>query len=77
VFTARVIADGQFFMGDTDVATGRDAHRLEAGKTYAGNVLDSIPTETQFVEFSKASRATFHSSQLEELPGEYRLVPVR
>jgi hypothetical protein len=77
MFTARVIADGRFFMGDTDVATGRDAHSLEAGKTYSGNVLDSMPTETQYVEFSRASRATFHSSELEELSGNYRLVPVR
>jgi hypothetical protein len=77
MFTARVIADGRFFMGDTDIETGRDAHSIEAGKTYSGNVLDSIPTETQYVEFSKSSRATFHSSELEELPGNYRLIPVR
>jgi hypothetical protein len=76
MFTARVIADGRFFMGDTDTETGRDAHKLEAGKTYAGNVLDSMPTETQYIEFSRASRATFRSSELEELPGDFRLIHV-
>jgi hypothetical protein len=76
-FTAKVIADGRFFMGDTDVETGRDAHKIEAGRTYSGNVLDSMPTETHYVEFSKARRATFTSAQLEELPGSFRLIPVR
>jgi hypothetical protein len=75
--TARVIADGRFFMGDTDAETGRDAHKLDAGKTYAGNVLDSMPTETQYIEFSRASRATFRSGELEQLPEDFRLIHVR
>ena len=77
MFTARVKADSRFFMGDTDIETGRDAHKLEAGKTYSGNVIDSMPTETHYIEFSRAKRATFRSDELEELPGNYRLIPVR
>jgi hypothetical protein len=77
MFRAKVIADGRFFMGVTETETGRDAHKIEKGKTYSGNVLDSMPTETQYVEFSDTTRATSHSSELEELPGDYRLIPVR
>jgi hypothetical protein len=77
MFTAKVIADGRFFMGDTEKDTGRDAHEIEKGKTYSGNLLDSTPTLTKYIEFSGSTRATFHSSELEELPGEYRLIKVK
>lgn len=74
MFTARVKADGRFFIASIVVPVNRDAHKLEPGKQYQGHVLDSMPTQTHYVEFSKATWETFSSAELEELPGDYRLI---
>lgn len=73
MFTARVKADGRFFMGAIEIPAYRDVHKLEPGKRYQGHVLDSMPTETQYVEFNRATWAEFSSEELEDLPGDYRL----
>lgn len=76
MFAAKVITDGRFFIADTDAETGGDAHALEPGKSYWGNVLESVPTATQYVEYSGASRACFDSADLIDLPGDFRLTRV-
>jgi hypothetical protein len=43
VFTAKVKADGRFFIGAIEVAPHhRDAYTLQPGKRYLGHVLDSV-----------------------------------
>jgi hypothetical protein len=36
--------------------------------------LDSVSTETKHIEFSKASRATFHNRVSEEVPRDFGLI---
>jgi len=73
MFTARIKADGRFFIGAIEVPAQRDAHKLEPGKRYQGHVLDSMPTQTQYVEFNHATWGEFSSVELEDLPGDFRL----
>jgi hypothetical protein len=77
VFTAKVIADGRFFMGQMEKDTLRDAHQIEAGKKYYGLVFDHIMGDTQYIEYSECEPATFDASELEDLPGEFRLLAIR
>jgi hypothetical protein len=67
MFTARVIADGKFFIGAIEVGKSCDAYKLEQGKKYSGHVLDNMPTNTHYVEFSKAAWGTFDADELEDL----------
>lgn len=65
MFAAKVKADGRFF-----IAT----HKLEPGKEYYGVVFDSFVGQTPYVECAGQDIAFFRSDELENLPGEYRLV---
>jgi hypothetical protein len=52
---------------EPDGVLAKCAHKLEKGKSYAGNLFDAFPgtNETDF-EFSKATWATFEADELEE-----------
>jgi hypothetical protein len=82
-FTAKVIATGEFFWATTDIGAEkgrfRDAH-LPLDKTiyYMGNFLPgSLVGRSFYVEFSESETATYHGSELDEVPGDIRLIPVR
>jgi hypothetical protein len=81
--TTKVKADGRFFLASIDLGEDgkgfRDAHPpLEGNKTYWGHLFtDSLVGQTQYVEYSEVEAATFKGDELEELPGEFRLVGVR
>lgn len=77
MFTAKVIADGRFFMGQIEKSTFRDAQQLEKDKTYYGLVFDHIVGQTQYVEYSECESAIFNGDELEDLPGEFRLIAIR
>lgn len=71
--TTKVRKTGQLFQAtneweEPDGILGRDAHRLEQGKRYAGHLFDAyvVPGAT-VIEFSKAEWATFAADELEEL----------
>jgi len=56
MFTAKVKADGRFFIGAIELgAHQRDAYALEPDKRYLGHVLDSVPTQTHYVELNTAT----------------------
>jgi hypothetical protein len=59
VFTARVKADGRFFMGYVETSTGKIAHKLELGNEYFGFVFDSLVGQTHYVEYDGADFAVF------------------
>jgi hypothetical protein len=76
-FTAKVKADGRFFLGSIELLPDdeeRTALNLQPGKRYKGLVFDSMPTLTHYVEFNKCSLGEFSSKELEDLPGDYRLL---
>ena len=74
MFTAKVKADGRFFIGAIEVAPHhRDAYTLQPGKRYLGHVLDTVPTRTHSVELKNATWEEFNSEELEDLPGDFRL----
>ena len=77
MFTAKVISDGRLFMAQIEEGTSRDALNLEKGKTYYGLVFDSGPTQTQYVEYSEAKPALFKGIDLENTPGDFRLILLR
>jgi hypothetical protein len=76
MFTAKVIADGRLFMGQLEKGTWRDAYMLEPEKEYYGLVFDSTPTRTPYIEYSNAEPAFFKSEELEDVPGDLRLIPI-
>ena len=61
-------------MAAIEVPANRDAHKLQPGKQYQGQAFDSMPTQTQYVEFGQGTWVQFSSGELEELDGNYRLV---
>jgi len=74
MFTAEVKADGRFFIGAIELgAHQRDAYALEPDKRYLGHVLDSVPTQTHYVELNTATWEEFNSEELEDRPGDFRL----
>jgi hypothetical protein len=76
-FTAKVKADGRFFIGSIELLHDdeeRMAHNLQPGKKYKGLVFDSMPTLTQYIEFNKCSLGEFESNELEDLPGNYKII---
>ncbi len=77
-FTAKVKTTGQLFMATNEInddALGKDAHKLEAGKRYAGHIfLDSRPLASPWVEFSQAEWGIFSSEELEDFYAELRLI---
>jgi hypothetical protein len=80
--TTKVKADGRFFLASIDRGVDeqlfRDAHPpLENDKFYWGHLLDgSTVGQSPWVEYSYCESATFRGDQLDELPGEFRLVKV-
>jgi hypothetical protein len=82
IITTKVKADGRFFMASIDRGTDgqqfRDAHPpLEKGKVYWGHLFDgSMVGQSPWVEYGTAEGAIFKGDELEELPGEFRLVMV-
>jgi hypothetical protein len=70
--TTKVKATGKIFQATSewtpDDVLGRDAHKLEKGKSYAGHLFDAIlaPNATS-AEFTKADWAIFTADELEEL----------
>jgi len=70
--TTKVKKTGRVFQAtnewEPDNPLGRDAHKLEKGKSYAGHLFDAIlvPGATA-AEFSKVEWATFAAEELEEL----------
>jgi hypothetical protein len=70
--TARVRKTGQIFQAtnewEQDDVLGRDAHKLEKGKSYAGHLFDATLAPTgASAEFSKVDWAIFSADELEEL----------
>jgi hypothetical protein len=80
-FTAKVIATGEFFWATADLGAEKERFRdtqLPLDKTiyYMGNLLPgSLVGNSFYVEFSDVETATFHGSELEEVPGDIRLMP--
>jgi hypothetical protein len=78
--TTKVKADGRFFLASIDRGVDgndfRDAHPpLERGKSYWGHLLDGSDVhQSQWVEYGASDSATFKGDELEELPGEFRLI---
>lgn len=76
-FTAKVRVTGQLFWAAIDGETYRDAHRLEEGKRYSGHLFQSVVTEPNLVAYTEARWATFAAVELEDWPGDIRLIHVR
>jgi hypothetical protein len=82
-FTAKVKATNEFFQATTDFGidgkSSRDAHSpLDPGRTYGGHHFPgSIVGTSQYVEYSEAETAVFPGTELEEVYGDIRLVPMR
>lgn len=75
MFTARVKADGRFFMAQVETGTGKVAHNLEPGNEYFGLVFDSLVVgQTHYVEYDGADLAVFRAEELEGLAEQYRLI---
>lgn len=72
-FTAKIKSDGRFFIGSSELPGYRDAHAIEPGKRYQGLILDSMPSQTHYVEFNKAVLGEFDSDELEEMFGDFKL----
>jgi len=73
-FTAKVRSTGQLFWAATVDGLSRDAHRLEPGKEYSGHLFDAVRTQPDRVEYTEAKWATFKSGELDDWPGDIRLV---
>jgi len=76
-FTTKVLSTGQLFWAAIDAETFRDAHRLEDGKRYSGHLFQSVLTEHNRVVYTEATWATFPAGELEDWPGDIRLLHVR
>jgi hypothetical protein len=76
-FTARLRATGQLFWGAVDAETFRDAHKLEDGRRYSGHLFESVLTERERVVYTEARWATFTAQELEDWPGDIRLIHIR
>ncbi len=76
-FTAKLRSTGQLFGRPVDAETFRDAHRLEDGKRYSGHLFQSVLTEPNHVVYTEANWATLAAGELEDWPGDIRLIHVR
>lgn len=76
-FTTKLRSTGQLFGAAVDADTYRDAYRLEDGKRYSGHLFDSVVTEPERVVYTEARWATFTATELEDWPGDIRLIHVR
>ena len=76
-FTAKLRASGQLFWAAVDADTFRDAHQLEDGKRYSGHLFESVLTEPDRVVYTEARWATLTAAELEDWPGDIRLIHVR
>jgi hypothetical protein len=80
--TAKVKADGRFFMASIDRGVDGSDFRdplppLNNSKFYWGHLFEgSMVGQSPWVEYSSAEGAVFKGDELEELPGEFRLVKV-
>jgi hypothetical protein len=80
--TTKVKADGRFFMASIDQGVDgkdfRDPHPpLDNSKFYWGHLLEgSAVHQSPWVEYGARESAVFKGDELEELPGEFRLVIV-
>jgi hypothetical protein len=83
LITTKVKADGRLFLASVDRGSDgtdfRDAlSPLERDKMYWGHLFEgSLVGQTQYVEYSEVESAEFKGDELEELPGDFRLVPFR
>ena len=74
------LKDGRVFLATIDQGVDgtdiHDAYRpLENEKLYWGQLFDgSMIGQSPWVEYDSVENAVFKGSELEELPGEYRLV---
>jgi len=75
-FTAKVRSTGQLFWVATEEGPTRDAHLLEPGKQYAGHLFDAVRTQPDRVEYTETKWATFAADDLEDWPGDIRLVHI-
>jgi hypothetical protein len=82
-FSAKVIATGELFLASTDMGPDkkrfRDAHSpLNKAIYYMGNLLPgSLVGNSFYVEYSGAETAVYHGSELEEVDGDIRLMPIQ
>jgi hypothetical protein len=76
-FTARLRATGQLFWAAVDADTFRDALKFEDGKRYSGHLFESVLTELDRVVYTEARWATFTAQELEDWPGNIRLIHIR
>lgn len=80
LITTKVRSDGRFFLASIDKGMDgqgfRDAHPpLEKNHVYWGHFLaDSVVGESPWIEYSARESAEFRGDELEELPGEFRLI---
>jgi hypothetical protein len=80
---AKVKATQQMFLVGIDMGTDanptwRDpASPLQNERWYAGNLLDGEVGETHYVQYSVVEWRRFKGDELEEVPGDHRLLPIR
>lgn len=71
------------FLVGMDSGTEDDPHwrdpipPLKADTLYGGNLLDGEVGQTQYVEYDAVGWAKYKGSELEEVPGDYRLLDLR
>ena len=76
-FTSKLRATGQLFWAGVDADNFRDVHKLEDGKRYSGHLFESVLTEPDRIVYTKARWATFAAKELEDWPGDIRLIHIR
>jgi len=76
-FTSKLRSTGQLFWAAVDADTFRDVHKLEDGKRYSGHLFESVLTEPDRVVYTEARWATFAAQELEDWPGDIRLIHLR
>ena len=76
-FTSKLRTTGQLFWAAIDADNFRDAHKLEDGKRYSGHLFESVLTQPDRVVYNEARWATFAAKDLEDWPGDIRLIHIR
>jgi hypothetical protein len=79
---AKVVKTGEFFQATAiieDDGVQRDTYRpLEPTKQYRGSLFPGTCVgSSKNIEYSEVTHATFWGSDLEEVPSDIRLIPVR
>ncbi len=83
LITAKVKATRQMFLVGIDMGTDADptwrdpVEPLQKDRWYAGNLLDGEVGQTHCVEYGVVEWGKFKGDELEELPGDYRLLNLR